>query len=73
MTSVSFNLTTALLEGHEGEPDKIATGANAPGTGDVELRVNLANVKTRYQILRALDAFKRRLEDGRFGSDTGLI
>lgn len=74
MANLSYSISTATLEGHEGEPDKITKGTSAPGAGDVEMRVNLADMKSNMQIIRALQAFIRRLEDGRLGSnDTGLI
>lgn len=73
MANKSWNVTTAIIEGHEMEPDKINTGTNAP-TNDVELRVNLSNVKNNQMIIRALKMFIRRLEDGRLASnDTGLV
>lgn len=73
MANLSYNVTTAIIEAHEDEPDKINVGSAAP-TNDVELRVNLANVKTNHQIIRALKMFIRRLEDGRLASnDTGLV
>lgn len=74
MANKSWYVTTATLEGHEMETDKVTTGTNAPGSGDIELRVNLSNTKTNEQIIRALKLFIRRLEDGRLASkDTGLI
>lgn len=67
MASVSYSLTVGNLEGHEMEPDKIAVAANAPGAGDIELRVNTANIPKTHQIVRAMKAFIRRAEDGRLG------
>lgn len=74
MASISYNITSGIVEGHEMEPDQVSTGTNAPGAGDIELRVNLANVVNNKQIIRALELFIRRLEDGRLASkDTGEI
>jgi hypothetical protein len=75
MANLSYNVTTAIIEGHEDEPDEIAVGTAAPTTGKaVELRVDLSLVKSNHQIIRALHMFIRRLEDGRLGSnDTGLV
>lgn len=74
MANKSWNVTSAVLEGHELEPDKVSTGTAAPGTGDIEVRVNLANFRSNLQIIRGLEAVIRRLEDGRLASkDTGLV
>lgn len=74
MANKSWNISSATLEAHETEPDEISTGTAAPGTGDLEVRVNLAHFKSNLQIIRGLCAIIRRLEDGRLASsDTGLI
>jgi hypothetical protein len=62
MTSLSYSLSRGALD----DPDKITVGTSAPGSGDFELRVNLTtNTPTRADIILALEAFTRRLEDGR--------
>lgn len=73
MANKSWNLTRQNLDGHEMEPDKIGTGTNGPGTGDIEVRVNLSNVTNYKQLIRAMMAFIRRFEDGRFGSDMNEV
>lgn len=74
MASVSWNVTTVIIEKHEMEPDEVATGTSAPGAGAVEVRADLAVVKSNLQIIRALKMIIRRLEDGRLASnDTGLV
>ena len=45
MASVSFNLTVAS----DLKIYNVLTGTNAPGTGDVEIRINAANVPTRKE------------------------
>lgn len=74
MANLSYNVSSATLEGHEMEPDKVSTGTNAPGAGDIEVRINLANFVNNKQIIRALRLFILRLEDGRLVSnDTGEV
>jgi hypothetical protein len=45
MASVSFNLTVASNL----QINNVLTGTNAPGTGDVEIRINASNVPTRKE------------------------
>lgn len=45
MASVSFNLTVA----QDLKINNVLTGTNAPGTGDVEIRINAAHVPTRKE------------------------
>lgn len=74
MANLSYDISSATLESHEIEPDEITTGTSAPGAGDIEVRINLANFNSNLQIIRALEAFIRRLEDGRYASvDTNLV
>jgi hypothetical protein len=74
MASVSYNLAAGVLEGHELEPDEVSKGTSAPGAGDIELRVDMTKVSNINQIIRALEVFKRRAEDGRYGpNDFGII
>lgn len=62
MSSVSYSLN----RGADQSPDKIAVGTNAPGAGDVELRVDVTtHTPTREDVILILQAFIRRLEDGR--------
>lgn len=62
MTSLSYSLS----RGADQSPDKITVGTSAPGTGDVELRVDLTtHTPTREDVILILQAFQRRLEDGR--------
>lgn len=56
MASVSLNLTV----GSNLRVNQVKTGTNAPGTGDIELRINLATVQatnpahTRKEVVRLL-------------------
>lgn len=60
MTNVSFSLT--------GQQDaklyNVATGTNAPGTGDLEIRINLANVKTRKEANKLIREIKNYINSG---------
>lgn len=69
MASVSFNLATGTIDTGA---DNIGVGTNAPGTGDIELRINAATISTRLEAIRLTEAFLRRLEDGRF-DDLNLV
>lgn len=78
MASVSYQLkpgNEATSDGQGFYADAIATGTAAPTTGgDVELRIDLANTPTREQVVRVLQAFVRRIQDGRYGpADFGQI
>lgn len=78
MASVSYQLkpgTEATSDGAGFMADNIATGTAAPTTGgDVELRIDLANTPTREQVVQVLEAFIRRIQDGRYGpADFGNI
>jgi len=50
MANVSFSLTAAS----DLKVNNVATGTNAPGTGDVEVRVNMTNVTTRKETVKLL-------------------
>jgi hypothetical protein len=71
MASYSYSLSF----GADQSPDKITLGTSAPGAGNVELRVNAAATgASNEQVILILQAFIRRLEDGRLASkDSGLI
>lgn len=65
MANLSLNLAAGQVDTG---PDKVGTGTNAPGTGDIELRISNTNIKTKLEVLRLVDEFKRFIEDGRFDS-----
>lgn len=70
------NLSYQLAFGANQNPDKISVGTAAPTTNTgVEMRVNCAATgASNEQIILILQAFIRRLEDGRLASnDTGLV
>jgi len=59
----------SILNGFDGfRPSDITVGASAPGTGDIELRLNATdgagNTITRKGVIIALYAFIRALESG---------
>lgn len=63
MASVSFGLNRNVVDY---SPDRITVGTLAITTNDVELRWDNTKGLTRREIIMALKAFERRLEDGRF-------
>ena len=50
MANVSFFLTAA----QDLKVNNVGTGTNAPGSGDVEVRVNHSNVLTRKELVKLL-------------------
>jgi hypothetical protein len=73
MASVSYSLTAAVAQ--EGDdPENITLGTSGPGAGDVELRVNTANIATLKDLNVALCQMLIRINDSRYGhADFGLI
>ena len=70
MAATSYSLSY----GADQSPDEIAVGTSVPGAGDVEVRINLDANTTAEQVILILEAFIRRLEDGRLASkDLGTI
>ena len=65
MASVSISITAAQIE--DNNPENITVGASAPGAGDVELRVNTANVTSLKQLFLALEKFDFFVEDQNYG------
>lgn len=68
MASVSFGLN----RGADSQPDKINLGTLAISTYDIELRIDQTKSLTRTDVLLALDAFKRKIEDGRYAGIAGV-
>lgn len=60
MVSVSYSLT--------GQQDaklyNVVVGTNAPGTGDVEIRINLAHVPTRKEANKLIEQIRRYINAG---------
>lgn len=72
MASTSYSLS--LGQGELYQPDQITVGASAPGAGDVELRINDANIHSALDVILIVKAFLTRLEDTRLVSeDLGVI
>jgi hypothetical protein len=75
------DLSYYLSKGQEDQPLDIGVGTNAPGSGDVELRINGAatggtggsGVITTKEIVLILQAFIRRLETQQGQADLGNI
>lgn len=65
MASVSLSLTAANVE--DISPLNVVVGASAPGAGDVELRVNTANITSLKQLFLALEKFDDFIEDTNLG------
>ena len=61
MASVSLSMTAANVE--DVGPLNIVVGAAAPGAGDVELRVNTANITSLKQLYLALEKLDWFVED----------
>lgn len=61
MASVSYGLN----RGADQSPDAINVGTQAVSTYDVELRIDQTKSLTREDVILILQAFQRRLEDGR--------
>lgn len=65
MASVSLSLTVAQIE--DVNPENITVGASVPGAGDIEIRVNTANVTSLKQIFLALEKFDWFVNDQNYG------
>lgn len=65
MASVSLSLSVADIENFN--PENIVVAASVPGAGDVELRVNTANVPSLKQIRLALKKLEAFIEDQNYG------
>lgn len=65
MASVSISITAAQVDGFN--PDSVVVAASAPGAGDVELRVNTANVTNLKAIILGLEKFITYIEDQAHG------
>jgi hypothetical protein len=68
VASVSLSMTVAQIE--DFNPENITVGASAPGAGDIELRVNTANVPTIRQICLALEKLDCFVDDQNYGPST---
>mgnify|MGYP001610158632 CR=1 FL=1 len=65
MASVSLSLTAATIEG--ADPEDVVVGSSVPGAGDIEIRVNTANVTSLKQIYLALEKFDWFVQDAKYG------
>ena len=65
MASVSLSISVDQIE--DVNPENIAVGAAVPGAGDIELRVNTANVTSLKQIYLALEKFDWFVQDQNYG------
>lgn len=68
MASVSLSLTAAGIE--DANPENTTVGSAVPGAGDIELRVNTANVTSLKQIYLALQKFDDFINDQNYGPST---
>lgn len=71
MASVSLSLTAAQTE--DLNPENITVGSSVPGAGDIEIRVNMANVTSLQQVGDALKKFNWFVEDQKYGPSTFLV
>ena len=75
------NLSYSLSKGQSDQPLDIAVGTNAPGAGDVELRINGSatggaggsGAITTKEVVLILNSFIRRLETQQGQADLGNI
>lgn len=65
MASVSLSINVAQIE--DVSPENITVGASAPGAGDIEIRVNTANIPSLKQIYLALEKFDAFIRDQNYG------
>lgn len=60
MASVSFSLTGQS----DAKITNVVTGTAVPGTGDLEIRINMANVKTRKEANKLIREITKFINDG---------
>lgn len=65
MASVSISQTAAQIE--DSSPESLTVGSSVPGAGDIEIRVNMANVTSLKQIYLALQNFQDFVRDQNYG------
>lgn len=65
MASVSLSITAAQIE--DVNPENVTVGAAVPGAGDIEIRVNMANITSLKQIYLALEKFDWFVQDQNYG------
>lgn len=63
MASVSFYLTVA----QDMKINNVQTGTNAPGSGDIEVRINTSNIKTRKEAYKLMEEIENFIK---YGSQT---
>jgi hypothetical protein len=68
MASVSISLT--VDQATVTNPDSVVASTNAPGAGDIELRVNMAKFTSIEQIGLAVDQFELFLYNAYYGPET---
>jgi len=69
MASFSYGLNRGTVD--KG-PEDITVGTLAITTNDVELRVDKTKSLTRREIIQIMEAFIRRLEDGRYNDPVNV-
>jgi hypothetical protein len=65
VASVSLSITVDQIENIS--PENITVGSSVPGAGDIELRVNTANVPSLKQIILALEKFELFVNNQNYG------
>lgn len=69
MAYVSFGLN----RGADNQPDKVALGTDDGGAGNnITLCMDQAAGLTRMDVIQALRAFERKVEDGRYAGIAGV-
>lgn len=69
MANFSYSLARGTVDV---DPDSITVGTLAPNAGDVELRMTTTNGLNRQDAIILVEAFLRRLNDGRFDDLTSV-
>lgn len=58
------NVSYSMSAGANATLGGVTQGTSAPGAGDLEIRINMSNVKTRKEAWKLIDAIKRYFEAG---------
>lgn len=65
MASVSLSMIVAGVE--DNSPEDMPVGSSAPGTGDIELRVDMTKFTSLKQIYLAIEQFEDFVRDQNYG------
>lgn len=60
------NFSMSMSAGANATLGGVTAASSAPGAGDVEIRINMSNVKSRKEAWKLIDAMKRYMEAGNY-------